>query len=81
MRHVERYIAAFSGRRLRLRTRDDVSAYLSEPGVLSYKTGWLFRQAVDAVRCFFDFVEVPWGRGKRVKENASEFSYNPLYLL
>ena len=79
MRHAERYIAAFSGGRLH--TRDDVSAYFSEPEVLGYKTDWLFRQAVDAVRCLFDFVEVPWGQEKRVKENASEFSYNPLYLL
>ncbi len=31
---------------------------------LGYKTDWLFRQAVGAVRCLFDFVEVPWGREK-----------------
>ncbi len=37
---------------------------LFRTGVLGYKTDWLFRQAVGAVRCLFDFVEVPWGREK-----------------
>jgi integron integrase len=50
VRHAERYLKAFSGRRLAEHTREDVTGYLESVGRIDGIEEWQFRQIVEAVR-------------------------------
>jgi integron integrase len=67
IRHAERYLNAFSGKRLAQHTRQDVTGYLDALGRLDRIEDWQFAQIVDAVEILHSLAgsaaanEVDWG--------------------
>ncbi len=60
VKDVERYIAAFSDKKLATHTPDDVSEYLTNLGRNPRIKDWQFSQAVYAIQNLFDFLNVRW---------------------